>query len=368
MIEALHKLLAKAPVMGHFHPLWSLCLPANVEVVVSAQKVAERLDSLERHPEQSILITEYVPAFADRFLVYHLPECPPVELINHMLPTRVAVNHHLLTHKEIARRMVNDVLKQGYETVILMLVDGLSYEDARHWPYNPTPCLIDGPTITFAKTNSNVIMPDVGFPAIIGNFSIARQLAQAGIPHSRGYSYWEREQNDVSAFLFSGIPLTRVSGITEALSLLRQVNLKRMYVQLVREGTDGLAHSRREVTNDEVRATVNAVLDDFRQLVDLVAESSYKGAVYLVSDHGILWKHQHSFERVPGENSAHVRYTWERSLNPAYTSQCQTSNGPCYLCHYPYNVRQLRTNDSGTHGGLSYWESIVPFVHVEINT
>jgi hypothetical protein len=366
MIDSLLKQLDIAPVMGHFHALWPLCLPANVEIAASAQTIAERLDSLERHLERPILINQYAPAFADRFLTRHLPECPPAELINRALPMRVAANH-LLTQREIGRRIIDDTRKQGYETVILLLVDGLSYEDARHWPYHPIPCLIAGPSITYARTANDAILPDIGFPAIVGDFSIARQLAQIGIPHSRGYSYWERGQNDVSAFLFSGMPLTKVGGIREALAKLQEINLQGMYVQLMREGTDGLAHSRREVTSLEIQATVTAILDDFRQLIVLLAESERKGAVYLVADHGVLWKDQHALERLSGENSNHVRYTWERPLNLSNATPFQTSNGPCYLYHYPYTGRQLRTNDSGTHGGLSYWESIVPFVHVEVN-
>lgn len=367
MIESLHKLLHIAPVMGRSHPLWALCLPADVEIAASAQSVAERLDNLARHPERPIFITDYTPALADRFLTCHLPECPPAELVNRSLPARMTTSSPLLTHKQIGQRIAQDALTRGYETVILMLVDGLSYEDAQPWPYHPVPCLIDGPSITFARTDSRDIVPDIGFPAIVGKVSIARQLTHAGIPHSRGYSYWEREQNDVSAFLFSGMPLTRVSGIRAALALLQEVNLRGMYVQLVREGTDGLAHSRREVTALEVQATVNAILNDLHQLVSLVAESGLRGAVYLVADHGILWKHQHAFERLAGENSDHVRYTWVQPSELAPAFVCQTSNGPCYLYHYAFIGRQLRANDSGVHGGLSYWESIVPFIHVEVN-
>jgi len=367
MIEPLQKLLQLAPVMGQFHPLWSLCLPAEVEISASAKAVAEKLDSLERHPERPILITEYAPIFADRFLTHHLPDSPSASLVNNGLKTRVAASHHLLTQKDIGQRLVNDTVVRGYETIILMLVDGLSYEDTRHWPYHSTPCLITGPSITFARTEEGDIVPDVGFPAIVGKVSIARQLAQAGLPFSRGFSYWDREQNDVSSFLFSGMPLEKVEGISQALNYLKELNLRSTYIQIVREGTDGLAHSRREVTQHEVESTVNAVLDDFTYLINLVAETGLKGAVYLVSDHGILWKQQHTFERIPKENSAHVRYSWEPPTDLSRVFTAQTSNGPCYLNYYPYISRHLRTNDSGTHGGLSYWESIVPFVHVEVN-
>jgi hypothetical protein len=367
MIESLLKLLHIAPVMGHFHPLWSLCLPAEVEIATSAELVAHRLDDLMPHPEWPILITDYSPTFAARFLTHHMPDCPPPELINQALPARITTGHNLITHKEVGQRLVNDIQTRGYEIVILMLVDGLSYEDVKHWPYHLTPCLIDGPSITYAQVQNSQITPDIGFPAIIGNPPVARRLVQHGLPHSRGYSYWNREQNDVSAVLFSGMPLQRVRSINEAVSRLHKMELRGRYIQLVREGTDGLAHHRREVTATEVQSTVEAILDDFRQLLELLAEKECKSAAYLISDHGILWKHQHKFERLAEESSAHVRYNWERPMNQSTYTALPTGNGPCYLYHYPFIGRQIRSNDSGVHGGLSYWESVVPFVHVEVN-
>jgi len=367
MIEPLRKQLNIAPVMGQFHPLWSLCLSPDVIIARSAKKVAEQLDGRERHEERPILITEYDPAFADRFLSHHLPDCPPANLINRMLPLRVNARKPLLTHKEIGKRIISDTQRQGYETVVLLLVDGLCYDDARYWPHPVMPCLITGPSITYSQTNQQEIVPDVGFPAIVGQLSIARQLARVGLSHSRGYSYWEREQNDVSEFLFSGMPLQRVTGINQALTLLRTINLQGLYIQIVREGTDGLAHRRREVKASEVEATIKAILEDFQQLVGLVAENGRRAAVYLVSDHGILWKYQHAFVRLPDENSTHARYTWERPFDSSCATPIPTGNGACYLYHYPFIGRQIPANDSGTHGGLSYWESIVPFVHVEVN-
>jgi hypothetical protein len=366
MIELLQKALRIAPVMGHFHPLWALCLSNEVEVVNSARLVVEQMDAFERHPERPILITEYLPRYVDRFLVQHLADCPPAEVVNLALPQRVHAARHLLTHKKIAQRIVADTTANGYETVALMLVDGLSYDDVKHWPEQPLSCFIDGPSITYTLQANGTVQQDIGFPGIIGQPSLARQLASAGIPHSRGYSYWERERNEVSAFLFSGMPLTRVNGIGEALEILKKSKLRGLYLQLVREGTDGLAHQRREVTAPEVQATVEAIYHDFRQLVRLLAESEVKGAVYLVADHGILWKHQHDFVRLSGETAAHVRYTWERPLDEKYSTFI-TMTRPCYLYHYPYIGRNIRANDSGVHGGLSYWESIVPFIRVEVN-
>ncbi len=367
MIKSLQRSLEIAPVMGSFHPLLPLCLMPDVEVVTTAQEVAEQLDDLARHSKRPILITEYDPRYADRFLVEHLPDCPSGEIVNQMLPYRLADARRSLTHKQVAHRIAADTQKNRYEIVALMLVDGLSYEDTRGWEERPFPCFIDGPSITYAKNAQGNILPDVGFPGIIGQPSLARQLMDIGFPHSRGYSYWDRTNNDVSARLFEGMPLVKVSGISEALHILEGNDLAGLYIQLVREGTDGMAHRRREVTDREIKATVEAVHDDFRQLVRLVADGGVKGAIYLTSDHGILWKNQHQFTLLPDQHTTHTRYTRERPSSPQHISPFPTQDGDYYLYQYPYIGRNIRANDSGVHGGLSYWESIVPFVHVEVN-
>lgn len=367
MIESLQKALETAPVMGEVHPLWPLCLPHDVEIVTKAQVVVERLDALEQHSEKPILITEYDPRFTGRFLTKQMPNCPSATAINDALPKRLKQARHLLTHKQIAQRIYNDAVTHRYETVALMLVDGLSYEDVKHWPERATPCFIDGPSITFTTDTHEQILNDVGFPAIIGSPPLARRLVDVGLAHSRGYSYWDREDNDVSDFLFAGMPLAKVESITEAIDTLKKQKLKGLYLQLVREGTDGLAHSRRELTDGEVTATVSAIHQDFQLLVQLIAEREVRGAVYLTSDHGVLWKHQHDFVRLAEERATSPRYTRKQPFHSQYTTSSETQAGEYYLYHYPYIGRKIRTNDSGVHGGLSYWESIVPFVHVEVN-
>jgi len=368
-IEQLCHALERAPVMGNFHSLVPLCLPADAEVVVKAGILAEQLDDLASHPVRPVIITNFSPDYTDRFLVWDTPHRPAPEVIDRALPDRLDyARSHLLTHRGVADRIISDACQKGYQAVALLLVDGLGYDDTLEWTENPEPCFVDGPSITFARTPEKEIMPDVGFPAIVGTPPLARRLAETGIPHSRGYSYWDREQNDVSALLFQGVPLTRVSGIAEALDLLASVKLSGIYLQLVREGLDGLAHRRREVTTSEVQATVKAIHNDYRQLVDLLADSGLRGAVYLTADHGILWKKQHELRQLDDCRSQHPRYALEcPSEELGLVSQFETSTQTFYLFHYPYLGARIRANDSGVHGGLSYRESIVPFVRVEVN-
>ena len=124
---------------------------------------------------------------------------------------------------------------------------------------------------------------------------------------------------------------------------------------MVREGLDGLAHSRREVGQQEIKATVNAIHQDFRYLVELLTEKSVHGAIYLIADHGLLWKNQHQWQIIENSGSQHPRYATNLPRASEFTVEFLTEQQKFYLWQYPYLGKQIKANDSGVHGGLSYW-------------
>lgn len=355
--------------MADMTPLALLCLPPEVAIAPDAETLVERLDALEPHFEQPTLVPRIDARYRHRFQVLNEPLSHTPAAVNQMLPRRIAdARRLLLTHRGVAERIVADTLQRGYRTVALLLIDGLSYEDTRSWPEVSEPCLIDGPSITYGLTDQSDIVAAVGFPGIVGAPPLARRLVDVGIPHSTGFSYWRRERNEVSAHLFEGVPLTRVVGISTALNALAQQPLDGTYAQVLREGLDGLAHSRREVTPREIEATVSAVHEDYRRLIEVVAATGLPGAVYLTADHGILWKAQHPDLRlVEGLHSGHPRYQRGGDVSPDYGVELSLGGQLYTLYRYPYLGATIRANDSGVHGGLSYWESLVPFVRVEVN-
>jgi len=366
---ALLQALRLGPVMTDISPLEMLCLPPEVEIVTDVEELVEQLDALERHAERLALIPHVYGRYKHRFkVVSSLTSYTPSD-VDQMLPLRLAdARRLLLTHRGVADRIVSDASQHRYRVVALLLVDGLSYEDVKSWSEVPEACFVDGPSITYSLVDDRIV-PDVGFPGIIGVPPLARRLVDVGIPHSTGFSYWRRERNDVSALLFAGAPLTRVGGIDTALKLLAQQPLQGTYVQLMREGLDGLAHSRREVTRREIEATVSAIYDDYRQLIQIIASTGLPGAAYLTSDHGILWKAQHpGLQRVKELSSVHPRYNREGETAQEYGTEFPMCGQTYTLYRYPYLGAAVRANDSGIHGGLSYWESLVPFVRVEVNT
>jgi hypothetical protein len=136
---------------------------------------------------------------------------------------------------------------------------------------------------------------------------------------------------------------------------------------MVREGLDGLAHNRREVSQQEIKSTVDVIHQDFHRLVELLNEKKLRGVIYLVADHGILWKKQHKWQIIEGNNSKHPRYVANNPDMSEFGTEFATKQQTFHLWHYPYLGKKIKANDSGVHGGLSYWESIVPFVRVEVN-
>ncbi len=353
--------------MGNIHPLVPLCLSPDVEVIHNIVELVEELDSLAPHRERPVLITQVDNRYLERFIKSSVSECPSTDLLSHSLPKnwRVA-QKYLLTHKKIPEHIVRDVYTHDYQIVILLLVDGLSYFDVQKWVESNQPCFVNGPSITYFEHRGRII-EDVGFPALIGSPTIARRLSKLGIARPYGFSYWSREHNKVSDFLFRGMSLERVSSIEVALSSIETSNLSGAYIQIVREGLDGLAHHRREVSTDEIEATVAAIHQDYRHLIQIVARTGLRGSIYLTSDHGILWKKQHDFEKVYVGRGQHSRYMLGVPEDLAYFSKRSFAHQSFYLCHYPYLAAHIPANDSGVHGGLSAWESIVPFVQVEVN-
>jgi len=364
----LARLLMQAPVMGPLHPLQALCLPPETEVLNDAWSLAEELDDLNPHVVHPIWLTDVQPRFTDRFLQADASTLPSLDAVSRALPARLDYAcHHWLTHRTVADRIVADTTQRHYRTVALLLVDGLGYADVADWPERVQPCLVDGPSITYyQERESQRILPEVGFPGIVGTPRLARRLIDAGLPHSRGFSYWAREVNEVSAYLFEGVPLTRVVRFSEAIAALWSANLEHTFVQVVREGLDGLAHSRREVTSAEVREAVQAIRSDALSLFDALSEGLRPAVLYLTADHGILWKAEHTFEMLETDDHAHPRYGTSPPADEELTTRFEFDELTFYVYHWPYVGAAIRRNDSGVHGGLSAQESIVPFIRWEL--
>ena len=234
---------------------------AKIRKTAAYNILAEELDDFTSHAIRPVWLTDVQSHLTDRFLQADASAPPSLDAVSRALPGRLDyTRHHWLTHRTVADRIVADAAQRRYRTVALLLVDGLGYADVADWPERAQPCLVDGPSITYyQERESQHILPEVGLPGIVGTPRLARRLIEVGLLHSRGFSYWSRETNEASDYLFEGVPLTHVVRFSEAVAALRSANLEHTYIQVVREGLDGLAHRRREVTPIEVREAVQAI-------------------------------------------------------------------------------------------------------------
>jgi len=192
----------------------------------------------------------------------------------------------------------------GNHIVVLLVFDGLAYEDVIGWQYpaewqsTRRPCIVDGVTLT-----------QLAMPRVIGSPPVAHRLFSKGFKQHLGFTYWERESNALTDMLFaefSKTQLARVREFDQILDYLADWNFNApTYVQIVRDGLDQFVHSYRE--RPDIGNFLRELERSISRLLDLLATFQRKVRVYITADHGILWYQQHDVIAVAG-NIQSARY------------------------------------------------------------
>lgn len=371
-IADLDRLLGQTPVVGKVHPLVPLCLRNDVRIVTDGMAFRREIDLQPSHSLSPVLILDNVNMFDGCFPNIEIRERPSAEAINMRLHEHLDyAREHLITTRTIADYVVQDASQYAPQIIVLLLVDGLSYEDAVGWPCRVSPCFVDGVSVTFRQRHDDSIMEHIGFPAIVGAPSIAQRLYGKGYTIARGYSYWDRRSgNAASDYLFRGIPTTQTMNFEAILDSIRREDFRPdelRFIQIVREGLDGLAHNKRELRPVEIEASTQAIWRDAVKLLEVLRAKSSSVRIYLTADHGVLWKHEHEFRSIVGTKTGHPRYAEGKvSESLSGLGAYMENNGSAYtLLRYPYLGRSIPSDHSGVHGGLSYQESITPLAILE---
>jgi hypothetical protein len=368
--QQLEQILAHTPVIGDVHPLLPLALSGSIRIVKSGDDLLSELDDVHATPHSPILILQQDPRLAMRFPTVSYKKHPSVQAINRNM------HHHLdyartqlLTTHGVAAALVEDVLEHRYEIVVLMLIDGLSYGDVVGWGDDVTPCFVDGPSVTYRLADDQrTVLPTIGFPSIIGSPRLFSRLMNIGYRDALGYTYWAPDSNAISDYLFRQIPTHRVANFEMILAELRSLTFKQpTYIQIMREGLDGLAHSKREVSPAEIESTVVTIRQDVERLIEVLSRQNQRVCLYLIADHGILWKTEHNWQFLEMMGSK-PRYSTHRPDKDSddRVVRFERSGQVYYSFIYPYLGSRIKADDSGVHGGLSYQESIVPFAKFEV--
>lgn len=366
-LDELLTLLERTPVVAGLHPV-SLCyLPDDVTVLDSVATAARLLDDPRPTLPGRLLITSNDPMYKGRFPHVHCEHNPFTLDMNNILFERYDdVAARILCQSQLPNYIFSKA--KTADLVILLLVDGLSYRDVEDWGSGTVPacyvepCLVDVPTVTH-----------VAFPNALGTPPLAERLFDAGFHHRLGFTYWTREDNKLTNRLFQAISeVHKTSHFHHIVETLRQqIGSKgqgvKTYVQIVRTGLDGYAHSQRR------RPPIAAIIDDIRQeflsLVDLCHELHQKFgwriSIYLTADHGILWYDE--FQPVvigtaPAKSSSRW-CNWQELYHQEEKGRLFLVNNKEYYClDYPKLRRPPRIDEQGVHGGISFQESVVPLV------
>ena len=368
--QELEQWLARMPVVCEMTPLVPVALRADVRIYPEEEDFLVLLDDRHKQPlGKACIISGSTPKLDNRLPYLHFAGHPPVEAVNRNLPHRIDyVRNHFLLNHQVAHLIETKVNEYQPEIVALFLIDGLSYIDVHDWHAGEIqPCFIDGPSVTYRYLlrDPALINPTVGFASLIGSPSVWSRLQSLEYQFAQGYTYWSPGSNRISDHLFTGIPHQRTRNYNEIVRHLRSSSIQTgTYLQIVREGLDGLAHSKRELQRVEIQSAIAAIKDDLFQLGDLLAEQARSFMIFAVADHGILWKTEVDWKRLPSLTNGHPRYTTSApppELADRFLHIVRDSDS-YYLCHYPYLIGSIPADDSGVHGGLSYEESCVPFI------
>jgi hypothetical protein len=359
-INELNERLGRVPVMAKMHPL-SVAFLSQKSLIVfpSTQQLIDSLDefgdnlSVTQYPY--LLTLDWQPHYASRLLAVEIDHDPLTPDLNNILSDQWDwVCSSLLKQSDISEYIVNHSSHQ--DCIILVLIDGLSWSDFRQYcpmGLDIQPVIVDG----ISNTKN-------GMSRIVGQPTLIHQLV---VDQAYGFSYWERNNNTLTNSLFDGFGgnVKKIRSFNEILTDLQALELRSTYVQIIRQGLDGICHQHRDCPDPQ--SYVKKLYSDCQALVDLVERKQISAQIYLTSDHGILWQNSADFQMFDfGKKNYHPRY-----LDHQHSSQkvkCFSENGSLFSALvYPYVARKLKSNEWGVHGGLSFEESIVPLVKISIN-
>jgi len=350
--------LDRTPVVYEGEPLLLAELD-NLVVERDVWRYVQRVDNPAPVAVERTVLLGPVTSYFDRWPVVRMDARAPADLAQfnrRLFQNYDQVRRFVFTQSDIAVRIEEDL---DVDVIVLLLVDGLSYTDWMDYP-GVQSCLVKGPTIT-----------PVGFRNIVGKPSIARRLFKRGFRKRLGFSHWDRD-NQLTDVLFYGFdPATqmfKVSEFTEILLALDRLPPEQTYVQILTNGLDAISHRHRG--RPPVEAIARHLYEDI--LLALVERLQSMGAtalVYATADHGILWKPEPETSEelivIRDERTDSHRYAKGTLIIP-HSRQFSCYGMNYTVLAYPYLFNRLTSLEWGMHGGISFQESVVPFVKLEV--
>lgn len=265
----------------------------------------------------------------------------------------------LLTQSELKDHILHNVT--GETVVVLLIVDGLSYESIRTTHLPAQPVIVDGITTT-----------EPGFKRIIyGNDNVSlysELLHEKNFTNKFGFTYWDRGQEELSTDLHAsmGNDIYRIRDFSEAVEQLSDDApfTSRTYVQITRMGLDQDSHNKKEAPDHD--AVVENIIEDIQALESELSKQEESYRIFVTSDHGILWRNQlpDSPDVILDDYKHQPRYVAGREKVPHSMTITNPDGDIVSGLAYPYLAREFKHTEWGVHGGFSYYESVVPLIEL----
>ena len=355
----LGRLLRETPAVLDGDPLFLAELD-NVSVEGAIRAYVVQADSTAPVPDQPTVLLGPPSSYYDRWPVVSWGRRVPQDLMS--FNRALFRNYDAVLSYSFCQSKIPSMIEEDLDAdaIVLVVFDGLSYGDWVAYP-DVKPCVVEGPTIT-----------PVGFQRIIGRPSIAQRLFKRGVRGRLGFSHWGRDEgltNTLFKGFDTGTQMRRVREFSEVLSGLGRLPGRQSYVQIVTNGLDSICHRHRG--RPPVAAIAKHLYED---LVLALAERLHRlhvGAlVYVCADHGILWR------PLPDEDELEITTSHQAPVGShryckgnllVGHSRHMSAFGRNYtVLEYPYVLSSLGALEWGVHGGISFQESVVPWLKMEV--
>jgi hypothetical protein len=351
-------MLETTPVVYEGEPLLLVELD-NLVVEQDVWRYVQRADDLAPLPVERTVLLGPVTSYFDRWPVVRTEARVPSDLAQFnrsLFQNYDQVRRFAFTQSDIATRIEEDL---DVDVVVLLLIDGLSYTDWMDYP-GVQSCLVEGPSIT-----------PVGFRNIVGRPSIASRLFKRKFHRRLGFSHWNRD-NKLTNILFHGfdptMQMVKVNEFKEVLLALERLPAEQTYVQILVNGLDAVSHRYRG--RPPVAAIARCLYEDMATaLVEKLQRIGATALVYATADHGILWRPEPETAEelivIRDERTDSRRYAKGAFMAP-HAKQFSCYGVNYTVLAYPYLFSPLTSLEWGIHGGISFQESVVPFVKLEV--
>ncbi|WP_436903554.1 hypothetical protein [Halovenus halobia] len=286
-----------------------------------------------------------------------LDHSPISPLLNNIIAEKYdRLSDHLITQRDIKSQILQRVTDET--VVVLLIADGLGYDDVLGTQLEGEPCLVNGPTIT-----------PVGYQNVVygrDNTPIIDELINRGFVQVRGYSYWdESTYNDLNSKVFENFhEVNRVRTTEEILEDLQKnpIGDDRTYIQISRQVLDRQAHDGKEIRTSDHEHEISKLNKDIGQLNEILEEQVDSHLIVVTGDHGILWRKdfEQDMQIVSTNGKSSMRYAGQQIGFDGGAKLIDAFDSTYTVFDYPYAASSFDADEAGTHGGLSYYESLVP--------